>query len=104
MSWITRLQQRLSDRLHAGDDAIARQAGWTTTQDTGPVRVRGPGVPRPPVRPAAGRGEQDGPAHRGTPWHAAPARPAHPTTVGGGSPVRQAADGKEADSWLTTTH
>lgn len=35
MSWITRLQQRLSDRLWAQDDAFARQAGWTVTKTTG---------------------------------------------------------------------
>jgi hypothetical protein len=35
MSWIMRLQQRLSDRLHAGDDAVARQAGWTITKTRG---------------------------------------------------------------------
>ncbi len=35
MSWITRFQQRLSDRLWAEDDAFARQAGWTITKTTG---------------------------------------------------------------------
>ena len=35
MSWITRVQQRLSDRVHAGGDAFARQAGWTTTRTAG---------------------------------------------------------------------
>jgi hypothetical protein len=32
MSWITRLQQRLSVRPWAQDDAFARQAGWTVTK------------------------------------------------------------------------
>jgi hypothetical protein len=35
MNPITRLQQRLSDRLHAKGDAYAQQAGWTTTTTTG---------------------------------------------------------------------
>ena len=35
MSWITRLQQRLSDRLWAQDDAYARQARWTVTKSKG---------------------------------------------------------------------
>jgi hypothetical protein len=35
MTWITRLQQRLSGRLHAKGDAFAQQAGWTTTKTTG---------------------------------------------------------------------
>ncbi len=30
MSWIARMQERLSDRAHSGGDAFARQAGWTT--------------------------------------------------------------------------
>ncbi len=35
MNPITRLQQRLSDRVHAKGDAFAQQAGWTTTRTTG---------------------------------------------------------------------
>jgi hypothetical protein len=35
MNPITRLQQRLADRLHAKGDAFAQQAGWTTTTTTG---------------------------------------------------------------------
>jgi hypothetical protein len=35
MSWITRIQQRLSDSVHARGDAFAEQAGWTTTRTTG---------------------------------------------------------------------
>jgi hypothetical protein len=35
MSWITRLQERLSDRVHASGDAFARHAGWTTTRTAG---------------------------------------------------------------------
>ena len=36
MSWIARVQQRLSDRVHAPGDAFAWRAGWTTTTTTGP--------------------------------------------------------------------
>jgi hypothetical protein len=35
MNRITRLQQRLSDRVHARGDAFAEQAGWTTTTTRG---------------------------------------------------------------------
>jgi hypothetical protein len=35
MNPITRLQRRLSDRVHVGGDAFAGQAGWTTTKATG---------------------------------------------------------------------
>ena len=35
MSWLTRLQQRWSDRVHARGDAFAEQAGWTTTTTKG---------------------------------------------------------------------
>jgi hypothetical protein len=35
MNPITRLQQRLSDRVHARGDAFAQQAGWATTTTTG---------------------------------------------------------------------
>ena len=35
MNPITRLQHRLSDRVHARGDALAGQAGWTTTEMTG---------------------------------------------------------------------
>jgi hypothetical protein len=35
MNPITRLQQRLSDRVHARGDAFAGQAGWTTTKTAG---------------------------------------------------------------------
>ena len=35
MTWITRLQQRLSNRVHAESDAFAEQAGWTTTKTAG---------------------------------------------------------------------
>jgi hypothetical protein len=35
MTWITRLQQRLSDRLYARGDAFAQQAGWTIATKTG---------------------------------------------------------------------
>jgi hypothetical protein len=34
-AWIARLQQQLSDRLHANGDALARQRGWTITTTTG---------------------------------------------------------------------
>ncbi len=32
MSWITRTQERLSDSVHATNDAFARQTGWSTTR------------------------------------------------------------------------
>jgi hypothetical protein len=35
MNPITRLQHRLSDRVHARGDAFAEQAGWITTRTTG---------------------------------------------------------------------
>jgi len=35
MNRIARIQERLSDRLHAGGDAFARQAGWTTRRKAG---------------------------------------------------------------------
>jgi hypothetical protein len=35
MNPITRLQHRLSDRMHARGDAFAGQAGWTITRTTG---------------------------------------------------------------------
>jgi hypothetical protein len=35
MSWITRIQQQLSDSVHTRGDAFAEQAGWTTTRTTG---------------------------------------------------------------------
>jgi hypothetical protein len=35
MNPITRLQHRLSDRVHARGDTFAGQAGWTTTKTTG---------------------------------------------------------------------
>jgi hypothetical protein len=35
MTWITRLRRRLSDRVHAGGDAVAGQAGWAITTATG---------------------------------------------------------------------
>jgi len=35
MNPITRLQQRLSDRVHARGDAFAQQAGWATTKTSG---------------------------------------------------------------------
>jgi hypothetical protein len=35
MNRIARLQQRLSDRMHAKGDEFAQQAGWTTTTTTG---------------------------------------------------------------------
>jgi hypothetical protein len=34
-AWIGRLQQQLSDRLHADGDALARERGWTVTTTTG---------------------------------------------------------------------
>jgi hypothetical protein len=37
----TRLQQRLSDRLWAEDDAFARQAGWTITKTRGRFGFQG---------------------------------------------------------------
>jgi hypothetical protein len=41
MSWITRLRQRVSDRLWAEDDAFARQAGWTITKTGGRFGFQG---------------------------------------------------------------
>jgi hypothetical protein len=41
MNWITRLRQRLSDRLWAEDDAFARQAGWTITKTRGRFGLQG---------------------------------------------------------------
>jgi hypothetical protein len=35
MTWITRTQKRLSDRVHANGDAFAQQTGWTTTHTAG---------------------------------------------------------------------
>jgi hypothetical protein len=34
-AWIARLQQQLSDRLHADGDALAHERGWTITTTTG---------------------------------------------------------------------
>jgi hypothetical protein len=34
-AWTTRPLERLSDRIHAGGDAIARQHGWEITRATG---------------------------------------------------------------------
>jgi hypothetical protein len=33
--WLRHIQERLSDRVHAGGDAFAEQAGWATTKTTG---------------------------------------------------------------------
>ena len=41
MTRLTRLRQRLSDRLWAEDDAFARQAGWTITPTRGRFGVHG---------------------------------------------------------------
>jgi len=35
MHWIRRIQERLSDHIHAQGDAFAEQAGWATTKTTG---------------------------------------------------------------------
>lgn len=35
MNPITRLKERLFDRVHTRGDAFAGQAGWTTTKTTG---------------------------------------------------------------------
>jgi hypothetical protein len=35
MHWIRRIQERLSNRVHAQGDALAGQAGWATTKTTG---------------------------------------------------------------------
>lgn len=35
MTWLTRIHQRLSDRVHAEGEAFAEQAGWTTTKTAG---------------------------------------------------------------------
>jgi hypothetical protein len=35
MHWIRRIQERLSDRVHAQGDAFAEQTGWTTTKTPG---------------------------------------------------------------------
>jgi hypothetical protein len=35
MHWIRRIQERLSNRVHAQGDAFAEQAGWTTTKTAG---------------------------------------------------------------------
>jgi hypothetical protein len=35
MHWIRRIQERLSDRVHAQGDAFAEQTGWTTTKTAG---------------------------------------------------------------------
>ena len=34
-AWIERRQQAWSDRIHADSDAVARDAGWTVTRQTG---------------------------------------------------------------------
>ena len=34
-AWIGRRQQAWSDRIHAASDAVARDAGWTVTRQTG---------------------------------------------------------------------
>jgi hypothetical protein len=34
-AWIARRQQRFSDHIHAGGDALARERGWTITKTTG---------------------------------------------------------------------
>ena len=41
MTRLTRLRQRLSDRLWADDDAFARQAGWTITKTGGRFGFQG---------------------------------------------------------------
>jgi hypothetical protein len=41
MTRLTRLRQRLSDRLWADDDAFARQAGWTITKTRGRFGFQG---------------------------------------------------------------
>jgi hypothetical protein len=41
MNRLTRLRQRVSDRLWAEDDAFARQAGWTITKTRGRFGVQG---------------------------------------------------------------
>jgi hypothetical protein len=41
MGWLTRLRQRVSDRLWAEDDAFARQAGWTITKTRGRFGLQG---------------------------------------------------------------
>jgi hypothetical protein len=41
MNRLTHLQQRLSDRLWAEDDAFARQAGWTITKTRGRFGFQG---------------------------------------------------------------
>jgi hypothetical protein len=35
MHWIRRIQERLSDRVHAHGDAFAEQTGWATTKAAG---------------------------------------------------------------------
>ena len=35
MHWIRRIQERLSNRVHAQGDAFAEQTGWTTTKTAG---------------------------------------------------------------------
>jgi hypothetical protein len=35
MHWIRRIQERLSDCVHAQGDAFAEQAGWATTKTAG---------------------------------------------------------------------
>jgi hypothetical protein len=34
-AWIARRQQQFSDQLHADEDALARERGWTITTTTG---------------------------------------------------------------------
>jgi hypothetical protein len=89
MHRLTRLRQRLSDRLWAEDDAFARQAGWTITKTRGRFGVQGR-VYRDPrfshrraratttAPPAKAPGCGPLPAHAMTPVQDGPARrPAH---------------------------
>ena len=84
MGWITRLRQRVSDRLWAEDDAFARQAGWTITKTRGRFGVEGRVYRDPRFRqrraqatttasPARAR-RRPVPAHAMTPARGGPAR------------------------------
>ena len=84
MGWITRLRQRVSDRLWAEDDAFARQAGWTITKTRGRFGVEGRLYRDPRFRqrraqatttaPPARARRRPVPAHAMTPARAGPAR------------------------------
>ena len=85
MNRLTRLRQRVSDRLWAEDDAFARQAGWTITKTRGRFGVEGRVYRDPRFRqrraqatttawPANARRRRPLPAHTMMPARGGPAR------------------------------